>query len=151
MWMQICFICLGAVFGLISFVFLASYAAFTRFPSKTDRTLGKLVEYKYNRDVSVYDRKYRSPARRVWKIKNMTKTKYVYTVDGKEYRVKFNFISRPKSIPNSPWIRYIKRFPRISYVKCDDSGVGEFAFFVRGLLFVFLALMLILALFSRRF
>lgn len=151
MWLQICFICLGAAFLLISLAFFASYAVFTRFPSKTDRALGKLVKYTHKRDVPVYGRKYSGPIRRVGKIKNLTKTRYVYTVNGREYRVKYSFTSRPKSVPNSPWIRYIKRFPRISYVKGDDFGRSEFEFFLKGFLFAFLALMLILAPFSRRF
>lgn len=145
MWLKICFIGLGAVLFLISAVFFAIGAVFTRFPGKTDRAPGRLVKYKYKKDVPVYEKKYRgAPGRRAGTIHHLTMARYVYTVNGRVYRAKCSFMFRPKHVPDNPWIVYLKRFPRISYVKTDD-GLGANAFLAKGLLFALLGLLLILS------
>lgn len=149
MCLQLCFIGLGVVFFLISAACFAIGAVFTRFPGKTARTPGRLVKYKYKKDVPVYEKKYRgAPGRRSGTIRHLTVARYVYTVNGRDYRVRCSFMFRPKRVPDNPWIVYLKRFPRISYVKTDD-GLGANAFLAKGLLFALLGLLLILSSFGR--
>ena len=134
--------CSAVLLVVAAFLFLI-YRIFEYSPEKTSRTLGVLVSAKHKKDVPVYERSgHRAPRRIVMIIKNMTKGRYEYTVDGKSYRVRYTEFVKPRRMPTNVWVVYIKSMPRISYVKADTNfnnfEVYSFAalmFAVLGLIF----------------
>ena len=138
----ICFLILGGILLLISVFYFRVYLIFEKSPQKTSRTLGRLCGSKYKKDVAVWAGfgKYDGPPRIAFTIKHLTKTKYIYNVNNKLYLCVFNFWRKPHKVPNSVWVRYLKVFPRISYLADDENCIGSFDFFAKGMIFLGIAI-----------
>ena len=138
----ISFLILGGVLLSISGLYFIAYLIFEKSPHKTGRTLGKLYGSKYKKDVNVWTGfgKYDGPPRIAFTIKHLTKTKYVYNVNNKLYLCVFDFWRKPHKVPNSAWVRYLKAFPRISYLADDENCIGSFDFFAKGMIFLGIAI-----------
>ncbi|MBQ9805711.1 MAG: hypothetical protein IJW49_04300 [Clostridia bacterium] len=138
----ICFLILGGVLLLISGLYFGAYLIFEKLPHKTDRTLGKLCDKKYKKDVAVWTGfgKSDGPPRVAFTIKHLTKSKYLYCVNNNFYLCVFDFWRKPNKIPNNSWVIYLKAFPRISYLDNDENCIGAFDFFVKAILFLGIAI-----------
>ena len=138
----ICFIILGGVLLLASGFYFWVYWIFEHSPQKTDRTSGKLCSRKYKKDVDVWTGfgKYDGPPRIAFTIKHLTKSKYLYRVNDMLYLCTFEFWKKPHKIPNSTLIKYLKAFPRISYIADSENCVGAFNFFAKAILFLGIAI-----------
>lgn len=110
-----------AIFFLIYACVLALvWYVFENKKEKTGKTKGVLVESKHKKNVTLYERIGGHAWRKSGFIKNLTKTKYKYTVNGKEYKIKDDFIGTPRQTPKMVCVKYIKAFPRFAYI--DDDG-----------------------------
>ena len=138
----ICFFILGGILLLISVLYFAAYLIFEKLPHKTGRTLGKLCNSKYKKDVAVWTglEKYDGPPRVTFTIKHLTKSKYLYNVNNKIYICVFDFWRKPHKVPNNAWVRYLKAFPRISYLDNDENCIGAFDFFAKAIIFFGIAI-----------
>ena len=138
----ICFLILGGVLLLISGAYFCVYLIFEKFPHKTDRTRGKLCSHKYKKDVAVWGGlgKNNGPPRVVFTIKHLTKSKYLYHVNGKLYICVFDFWQKPHKVPNTSWVIYLKAFPRIAYLNNSENCIGAFNFFVKAIAFFAIAI-----------
>ena len=138
----ICFLILSGFLLLISVFYFCVYLIFEKSPQKTSRALGKLCRSKYKKDVAVWAGlgKYDGPPRIAFTIKHLTKTKYLYVVNNKQYLCVFDFWRKPHKVPNSAWVRYLKAFPRISYLADDENCIGAFDFFAKGMMFLGIAI-----------
>ena len=134
----VCILILGGVLLLISGLYFIVYLIFEKLPHKTDRTLGKLYSTKYKKDVNVWTGfgKYDGPPRIAFTIKNLTKTKYLYSVNNKLYLCALELFRKPHKIPNNSWVVYIKAFPRISYLDNDENCIGAFDFCAKAIVFL---------------
>lgn len=132
----ICFFILGGVFLLISGLYFVAYLIFEKLPHKTGRTLGKLCNRKYKKDVPVWAGlgKYDGPPRIVFTIKHLTKSKYLYNVNNKLYICVFAFWRKPHKVTTNSWVIYLKAFPRISYLDNDENCIGAFDFVVKAII-----------------
>ena len=126
----ICFLILGGVLLSLSGLYLGAYFIFEKLPQKTGKTLGKLWDRKYKKDVDVWAGLGRldGPPGVVFTIKHLTKTKYLYVANNKQYLCVFDFWRKPHKVPNDAWVIYLKAFPRISYLKHDENHIGAFDF-----------------------
>ncbi len=138
----ICFHILGGVLLLISGLYLGAYFIFEKLPHKTDRALGKLCGRKYKKDVAVWTGfgKSDGPPRIAFTIKHLTKSKYIYIANNKLYLCIFDFWRKPRKIPDSSWVIYLKAFPRISYLDDDENPIGAFDFCAKALIFLGIAI-----------
>jgi len=138
----ICFLILGSVLLLISGLYFGAYFIFEKLPHKTGRTLGKLCGSKYKKDVAVWTGlgKCDGPPRVAFTIKHLTKSKYLYSVNNKVYLCVFGFWRKPHKIPNNSWVRYLKAFPRISYLDTDENCIGSFDFLAKAIVFFVIAI-----------
>ncbi len=138
----ICFLILSGVLLLISGLYFGIYLIFEKSPQKTGRTLGKLLDSKYKKDVNVWTGfgKYDGPPRVAFTIKHLTKTKYLYSVNNKHYFCALDFWKKPNKIPNSSWVIYFKAFPYFSYLDNDENCFGAFDFFVKAIIFLGIAI-----------
>ena len=138
----ICVLIFGGILLLISGFYFIAYVIFEKAPHKTGRTLGKLYSSKYKKDVNVWTGfgKYDGPPRIAFTIKHLTKTKYVYNVNGKFYLCALEFFRKPNKTPNSSWVVYLKVFPRISYLDNDENCIGAFDFFAKAMVFLGIAI-----------
>ena len=138
----ICFLIFGGILLLISGFYFCVYLIFEKLPQKTSRALGKLCRSKYKKDVAVWAGfgKYDGPPRIAFTIKHLTKTKYIYNVNNKLYLCVFDFWRKPHNVPNSAWVRYLKAFPRISYLDDEENCIGAFDFFAKGMIFLGIAI-----------
>ena len=138
----ICFLILGGVLLLISGLYFYAYLIFEKLPHKTGRTLGKLCGRKYKKDVAVWTGlgKGDGPPRIAFTIKHLTKSKYLYNVNNKLYICVFDFWRKPHKVPNNALVRYLKAFPRISYLDNDENYIGAFDFVVKAIIFLVIAI-----------
>ncbi len=138
----ICFLILGGVLLMISSLYLGAYLIFEKFPHKTGKTLGTLYSRKYKKDVAVWTGfgKCDGPPRVAFTIKHLTKTKYIYGVNNKQYLCVFDFWRKPHKVPNSCWVIYLKAFPRISYLDHDKNFIGAFNCVEKAMIFLVIAI-----------
>ena len=116
-----CCLCLAVLFFRIQFTF--SYRK-----KNTARTAGILRETNHKKNVSV-------GIRRPMFVKDLTKARYVYTVNGVEYALRHTFYfttkrQTPKFVP----VVYNKRCPRFAYV--DHLGIGDSVYGLWGVVFL---------------
>ncbi len=140
----ICVLILSGILLSIAGFYFFVYLIFEKAPHKTDRALGKLCESKYKKDVAVWTgfRKIDGPPRIAFTIKHLTKTKYIYNVNDTFYLCGFDFWRKPHKVPNSAWVRYLKAFPRMSYLVDDDNCVGAFNFAGKAITFLGIAIVI---------
>lgn len=126
MWFGIVLLVLGTVSLGVAGLYLYIWVLFTRFPAAVGTTLAKLQHTKHKRDVRIYDRPPGGTWRQVAFVKHMTKARYVYTVAGKDYSIRDDYMGTPRQTPLFISVKYWKRFPRFACVYTDVS-VKEFA------------------------
>ena len=129
----ICILVVGGVSLLISGINFYAYWIFEKFPTKTDRTLGKLYNRKHKKDVAVWTGlgKCDGPPKVAFTIRHLTKTKYLYRVNNSQYLCAYHFWRKPHKIPKDAWVVYLKTFPRISYLHHEDNCIGSFDFLAK--------------------
>lgn len=106
---------------LMTFLFWLS-VIFNRFEKdkKNDRWVTKtgalLQSVKEKKNVTIYGRSSGNKRERMF-FKHLSKGVYIYTVNGKQYRIKDTGYGRTsRQMPYSIPVNYFKPFPRISYV-----------------------------------
>ena len=126
----ICFLILGGILLLLAGFYYCVYLIFENHPHKTSRTLGRLSKSKYKQDVHVWGGlgKYDGPPRIAFTIKHLTKTKYIYNVNNKLYACTFDFLKKPRHVPSTAWVTYLKAFPGISYLSDSENYTGTIDF-----------------------
>lgn len=123
---------LGVILIFIGCFAFAVYIIFEKFPQLTEKTGATLRERKHKKDVVIHVR--RGPDMH---IDHLVKAVYTYRVGEKHYVKRYThlhctFNQTPKSIP----IVYLKKFPKISYVKTLES-TSELSYLIAGMLNVF--------------
>ena len=84
------------------------------------RAPASLKETKHKKNVTLYGRDHVHGTVKSMFIKDMTKGTYVYTVNGKTYKRRVTkYLTTPHQMPYLTSAFYIKKFPRISYLKDD--------------------------------
>ncbi len=138
----ICFLILGGILLLVSGLYFIVYLIFEKLPHQIGKTLGKLYDKKYKKDVAVWSGfgKDDGPPRVAFTIKHLTKTKYLYCVNNKFYFCVFDFWRKPNKIPNNSWVVYLKRFPYFSYLDSDENCFGSFDFCAKAMIFLGIAI-----------
>lgn len=116
----IVFIALGILSFLVAGVFFLIYRMFEYNTNSIAKVTASLIDVKHKKDVPVYGQRFfRGPIRIVMKIKNYSKGLYEYQVNQKRYTLKYVEYVTSKQMPKFVLIVYIKRFPKIAYVKTD--------------------------------
>ena len=134
-------ITLGGLLLTISGALFAIYIIFERSPRLTGRTGSTLVETRYKAKKTFWGKGSHVTA------KDVTLGYYTYKVNGKTYRKKnTEYFTKPKQMPYSIPIVYLKRFPRISYV--NDHGIGTLAYLIPAILFAACAVSIIVGVFA---
>ncbi|MBQ4561579.1 MAG: hypothetical protein IJA55_04550 [Clostridia bacterium] len=91
---------------------LLIYLVFKYRPDLTAGTFATRKSYKHKKDVIIRKKHGRDAY-----FKNITKSVYVYTVNGKEYRVRDISPTIPGETQRMLGIRYIKAFPRLAHTE----------------------------------
>lgn len=121
---------LGFCLFFLSAIYFTAYHVLNKCPKKTGRVKAELKHTKLKKDVmtkmSVYET---DPEAGV--IRNLTKVTFQYTVGEKTYKVRDDFIGRPRRVPRRVSVVYWKRFPRFSYVDKLYS-LSDFRYFFRA-------------------
>lgn len=130
---------------LFSLYFLALHFVFKN--SKfTDQASAKLLRKQSKKDVPVYGRNFwRGPIHQVMTIKNQTTGIYIYEVNGKSYKKRYKDLVTSNQMANTILISYIKKFPKISYVKSDIIGAK---FWIYSLTCAFMGILALLGYFE---
>ena len=103
----------------------------------TAKTAGVLREADCKRNVTRHGLRGRS-----YFIKHLTKTRYVYTVNGVEYSIRGEHYGTKRQTPRFVPVIYLKRFPRFAYK--DEIGFGDIRYGIRGSLLLIWSLPLLL-------
>lgn len=98
-----------AIFALAGLFFRVQFTFSCR-PKSTAKTGAVLREATHKKNVTVHSR------RGSMLIKNLTKARYIYTVNGVEYGIRGEFHATKRQTPKFVPVVYIKRFPRFSYM-----------------------------------
>lgn len=113
-------------FGVLSFLFAVCsfviYRAFEHNEKSTDKVVASLIGVKHKKDVPVYGQRNSiigGPIRLVMKIKNYSKGTYKYFVNEKSYKIRYVEYVTPKQLPRIVSVVFLKRFPKIAYVKTE--------------------------------
>ncbi len=138
----ICFLILSGILLLISGLYFVVYLIFEKSPHKTGRTLGKLYDKRYKKDVAVWTGfgKHDGPPKVAFTIKHLTKSKYLYSVNSKFYFCVLDFWRKPHKIPNASWVIYLKAFPYFSYLDNEENCFGAFDFCAKAMIFLGIAI-----------
>ena len=122
---MILFVALLAILGISAFIIAGLFFIIYKiFENNNQKYIGKasatLGETKYKKDVTIYGS---DLYRRCFpiKLKHYSKSKYNYVVNGKHYKLKYWEASTAKQMPRTLLVVYLKRFPKIAYVKNDIS------------------------------
>ena len=115
---------LGALGLFLTVIFFLASLAFDAAEKKKDsvwvgRTPASLKATKHKKNVTIYGRVPGEGRKRMF-FKDMTRGTYAYTVNGKTYKRRVtNVLTTPRQMPYLTSAFYIKKFPRISYLKED--------------------------------
>lgn len=115
---------LGAACFLLAVLFFLVGRAFSAADEKETRWVGcapaHLKDTKHKKNVTLYGRDHVGGPVKSMFIKNMTKGNYVYSVNGRNYiRRVTKYLTTPRQMPYLTTAYYIKKAPRISYLKDD--------------------------------
>ncbi len=106
------FITISLVFFLLATVLFIIYRAFERNGDSVGRVTGTQIDVKHKKDVWLWGGR-----RRDVFLKHQSTAKYEYRVNGKTYAVKHAEFVTAKQMPRMVSVMYLKRFPKIAYVK----------------------------------
>ena len=126
----VCF-AIGGVSLIASLLLFILHLIFEHKPEKLGKSRGFLKSTKQKNNVPVYERSSpKAPRHLAMIIKNMSRSVYEYEVNGRKYRVKYTEPVKASQMPITATVVYLKRFPRISYVKTDTNShnFGIYAF-----------------------
>ena len=136
------FLILGLLILVLSGALLAVYIIFTRYPHLTGKTGSTLVSTKHRDKETVFGQ-----LGSRFTVRDITTGFYTYKVGDRTYKKKNKqYFTKPKQMPYSIPIVYLKRFPRISYV--NDSGIGALAYLIPAIIFGAGAILLVASLLS---
>ena len=112
---------------LLAGLFLCVQFTFSYRKKNTAKTAGILLEADHKKNVTIHAR------RRKYFVKDLTKARYIYTVNGVKYTIRHTFYfttkrQTPKFVP----VVYNKRFPRFAYIDEPDE-FGDILYGVMGL------------------
>lgn len=113
----ICLISVGIVFLMLAGIFFLLYRTFEHQNNKTAKTGAFLKDVKHKKDVPLVGRRWRI----VSVIKDQSKGIYKYTVNNKSYKIRYVEFVTLRQMPQIVQVIYLKKFPRIAYVKTDTS------------------------------
>ena len=132
---------LGILLLIVSGALFAVYIIFEHYPHLTKKTGSTLVKTKYKEKKTFWGNHTHFTA------KDVTKGYYTYKVNEKTYGKKSTQVfTKPKQMPYSIPIVYLKRFPRISYA--NDYGIGTLAYLIPAILFAMCAVSIIVGVFA---
>lgn len=117
-------ICLAGLFFWVQFTF--SYRK-----KNTAKTGAVLREANHKRNVTIHGTR----GQRVF-IKNLTKARYIYTVNGIEYSIRNECFGTKRQTPRMVPVVYNKRFPRFAYVD-EIASFGDIRYGIRGAILLF--------------
>ena len=111
------FIAISLVFFAVAAVFWARSHAFEHNTDAVGRVTGTQSDVKHRKNVLL------SGGRRGYTVflKNHSTGKYEYRVNGKAYTVKHVQFVTANQMPRMVSVAYLKRFPKIAYVKSEVS------------------------------
>ena len=101
-----------------------------------------LMDVNHKKDVPVYGMHRRGPIRVVMVLKHYSKGLYEYSVGQKRYTIRYAEQATARQMPRTISVTYLKKFPKIAYVKNETdmgheiTGIWGIIFFFFGLLFV---------------
>ena len=116
-------ICLAGLFFWVQFTF--SYRK-----KNTAKTGAVLREANHKKNVTL-----RAGHRKLF-IKDLTKARYIYTVNGIEYGIRNDFFGTKRQTPRMVPVVYNKRFPRFAYVD-EIASFGDIRYGIRGAILLF--------------
>ena len=142
----IVFISLGTLLVLVAGLFFLIYRTFEYHKNSVARVTAKLIDVREKNDVPVYGQRFfRGPIRVMMKIKKYSKGKYEYQVNRRSYIIQSVEFVASKQMPKVVSVVYIKRFPKIAYVKTD---INNQKFDAYSIVFVLFGVMFLLCGFS---
>ena len=132
-------VAIGILCLLLSAVLLVIYILFEHCKDHTGSIAATLTDRTHKSNVNVYGRNtVHGPLHITRTIKHLSKGIYEYTVGPKTYRIRHQ--SEANSLPHIISVVYLKRFPKIAYVKTaiDGSFFHIYAFTAAALGMIFL-------------
>ena len=113
---------ISAVSLIIATVFFILYRIFEYKPAMLGKVSASLKSTKYKKDKLVWGRNtYKGPIRIVMIIKHWTQGTYEYTVNNKQYKIRYVDLVVPRRMPMIVQVIYLNKFPKIAYVKTDTN------------------------------
>ncbi len=120
------FFILSILFFIIACAMLVIGRILEKGGKHTDKVSSKLCQTKHLKDVDsppiwicllsrLGNRWSRLSSSKTIHFKHLSKTKYTYTVNGKEYYIRRSHIGTPNQAPIFLMVRYFKIFPRLAY------------------------------------
>ena len=112
----------SVIFLFVSVVFFLLYCIFEYKPDKLGKATATLKYTKHRKDVPVYGRNSTfGPIRVVMIIKNWSKSLYEYKVNDKTHKIHYIEYVTSRQMPFVVQVIYLKKIPRIAYVKTDTN------------------------------
>lgn len=134
----------GAVSAVFAGGLFVISMVLNRFADKTSKTTATLVDTKHKKDVTIYGkRSHMGPWQKTGFIKHLTKATYQYSVCGRTYTIRDDYIGTPRQTPFIVSVVYLTRLPRFAYIKTDVS-ISNIRYGVYALLFFMWSLILFL-------
>ena len=114
------FFSLSAVCALVAVGLFLLYLIFEHRKDLTAGTVAFLKQGKHKKDVAVWSvNRFGGAPHVVTVLKHLTRGVYVYTVGGKQYRIRYTEHVTKRQMPKMLSITYLKKFPLIAHVKTD--------------------------------
>lgn len=114
---------IGAISLIVSAILYVLYRIFEYKPAMLGSVSATLRSTEYKRDMPVYEKSGpRAPRRIVMVIQNWSKGRYEYTVNDKKYKLHYVDFVSPRQMPRIVRVVYLKKFPKIAFVKTDTNS-----------------------------
>lgn len=108
---------------VVSAAFFCLYRTFEHRPEKLGTTTATLRQTRHKKNVPVYERNgFRAPPRVVMILKNWSKSVYEYTVNNKTRKIHYVDFVKARQMPRTVQVEYLRKFPKIAYVKTDTNS-----------------------------
>lgn len=114
-------LCAAAI--LAATVFFCLYRTFEHRPDKLGTVTATLGQTKHKTDLPVYGKNgFRAPPRVVMILKNWSKSVYEYTVNDKTRKIHYVDFVSARQMPYKVQVEFLRKFPKIAYVKTDTNS-----------------------------